>query len=314
MKKPKIYSFKMLAKDTLEKTNMPLTVEEMWEQAKICVFDKRINTSGKTPWRTLGAQLYVEIRDNPDSEFIQVSKRPVKFSLKKQGDQKPEQKEELPASEHNDNFLERDLHPLLTSFVYGDSHFKCYTKTIYHEKSNKDKKGKNKWLHPDIVGVYFPFDDYSESTLNIIKSFNENSIKLFSFEMKITIDMPHLREYFFQAVSNSSWANEGYLVALRYSEDSDFIDEMRRLNNAFGIGFIKLNAEDVAQSEILLPARENKSNDWEMINRLVEENPDFKTFIDWITEDYQVKKVKSQYDDIISPERMQEYVTEHGIT
>lgn len=31
MKKPKIYSFKMLAKDTLEKTNMPLTVEEMWE-------------------------------------------------------------------------------------------------------------------------------------------------------------------------------------------------------------------------------------------------------------------------------------------
>ena len=47
MKKPKTYSFKMLAKDTLEKTNMPLTVEEMWEQAKICGFDKRINTSGK---------------------------------------------------------------------------------------------------------------------------------------------------------------------------------------------------------------------------------------------------------------------------
>ena len=178
----------------------------------------------------------------------------------------------------------------------------------------KTKKARTNGCTPDIVGVYFPFDDYSESTLNIIKSFNENSIKLFSFEMKITIDMPHLREYFFQAVSNSSWANEGYLVALRYSEDSDFIDEMRRLNNAFGIGFIKLNAEDVAQSEILLPARENKSNDWEMINRLVEENPDFKTFIDWITEDYQVKKVKSQYDDIISPERMQEYVTEHGIT
>ena len=102
-------------------------------------------------------------------------------------------------------------------------------------------------------------------------------------------------------------------MALRYSEDSEFIDEMRRLNNAFGIGFIKLNADDVAQSEILLPARENKSNDWEMINRLVEENPDFKAFIDWITEDYQVKKVKSKYDDIFSPEKMQEYVIEHGI-
>lgn len=125
--------------------------------------------------------------------------------------------------------------------------------------------------------------------------------------------MLHLREYFFQAVSNSSWANEGYLVALKYSDDSEFRDEMRRLNNAFGIGFIKLNAEDVAQSEILLPAKENKSNDWEMIDRLVEENPDFKTFIDWITEDYQVKKVKSRYDEVFSPEKMKEYVVKHKI-
>lgn len=313
MKKQNTYSFKMLAKDVLEKTMTPLTVEEIWDQAKVYGFDNRIETSGKTPWKTLGAQLYVDIRDNPNSDFIQVSKRPVKFSLKQQGSQSVEPKEVSVAVEQNEKFLERDLHPLLTSFVYSDSHFKCYTKTIYHEKSSKDKKGKNKWLHPDIVGVYFPFDDYSESTLNIIKSFNENSIRLFSFEMKISIDMTHLREYFFQAVSNSSWANEGYLVALKYSEDSVFIDEMRRLNNAFGIGFIKLNAEDVAQSEILLPARENKSNDWEMINRLVEENPDFKSFIDWITEDYQLKKVKSKYDDILSPERMQEYIIAHGI-
>ena len=131
--------------------------------------------------------------------------------------------------------------------------------------------------------------------------------------MKINIDMSHLREYFFQAVSNSSWANEGYLVALKYSDDSEFRDEMRRLNNAFGIGFIKLNAEDVAQSEILLPAKENKSNDWEMIDRLVEENPDLKTFIDWITEDYQVKKVKSDYDEVFSPEEMQNYVIKHKI-
>lgn len=313
MKKQNTYSFKMLAKDVLEKTMTPLTVEEIWDQAKAYGFDNRIETSGKTPWKTLGAQLYVDIRDNPNSDFIQASKRPVKFSLKQQGSQSVEPKEVSVVVEQNEKFLERDLHPLLTSFVYSDSHFKCYTKTIYHEKSSKDKKGKNKWLHPDIVGVYFPFDDYSESTLNIIKSFNENSIRLFSFEMKISIDMTHLREYFFQAVSNSSWANEGYLVALKYSEDSVFIDEMRRLNNAFGIGFIKLNAEDVAQSEILLPARENKSNDWEMINRLVEENPDFKSFIDWITEDYQLKKVKSKYDDILSPERMQEYIIAHGI-
>lgn len=314
MKKPKTYSFKMLAKDTLQKSNIPLTVEEIWEKSKMYGFQDKLNSCGKTPWRTLGAQLYVEIRDNPDSDFIQVSKRPVKFALKQHPTSVITNNNVVSnVAEQTENYYERDLHPLLTSFVNGDSHFKCYTKTIYHEKSTKDKKGKNKWLHPDIVGVYFPFDDYSESTLNIIKSFSENSIKLFSFEMKINIDMSHLREYFFQAVSNSSWANEGYLVALKYSDDSEFRDEMRRLNNAFGIGFIKLNAEDVAQSEILLPAKENKSNDWEMIDRLVEENPDFKTFIDWITEDYQVKKVKSDYDEVFSPEKMQDYVIKHKI-
>jgi len=32
--------------------------------------DKKIVTEGKTPWNSLGAQLYVDIRDNPDSFSI----------------------------------------------------------------------------------------------------------------------------------------------------------------------------------------------------------------------------------------------------
>lgn len=58
------------------------------------------------------------------------------------------------------SFIERDLHPLLVKFLYSNPHFKCYAKTIYHETSTKKTKGYNQWLHPDIVGIYFPFKDY----------------------------------------------------------------------------------------------------------------------------------------------------------
>jgi hypothetical protein len=93
--------------------------------------------------------------------------------------------------------------------------------------------------------------------------------------MKIGITISNLRECFFQAVSNSSWAHEGYLVALNYDEDEELLSEMRRLSAAFGIGFIKLNPQNIEQSEMIIPAKPKDSVDWETINRLVEENSDF---------------------------------------
>ncbi len=38
--------------------------------------DKILSTSGKTPWQTLGARLFCEVRDNPNSKFTKVGKRP----------------------------------------------------------------------------------------------------------------------------------------------------------------------------------------------------------------------------------------------
>lgn len=307
----KKYTFKQLSEDTLRVAKVPLTSEEIWEKSKEYGFQDRLDSSGKTPWKTIEARLYVDMRDNPDSVFVQCQNHPTKFTLKDMVINVDPHTKKLSQYEHH--YHERDLHPLLTAYVSGDSHFRCYTKTIYHEKSSNDKKGKNKWLHPDIVGVYFPFSDYHSSTLRTIESFNDNALRLFSFEMKIKIDMAHIREYFFQAVSNSSWANEGYLVALKYDEDAELLNEMCRLNNSFGIGFIRLNAENVEQSEILLPSKINPMLDWETINRLAEENPDFLSFIDSINEDNQVKKVKSSYDTVFDADAMQDYIIEHGI-
>ena len=211
------------------------------------------------------------------------------------------------------NFNERDLHPLLVKYVKENPHFHCYTKTIYQENSVRKVKGANEWLHPDLVGVYFPFGDYSKETTKLQSAMNVNSIKLFSFEMKKHLDYGNLRQCFFQAVSNSSWANEGYLVCLKINNESEFKNELQRLSNAFGIGIIKLNAEDINDSEIVCTARYNENIDWDTLNRLAEDSPDFQKFISDLTEDIALGKVKSNYDKVISNEKYESYLKEKKI-
>ncbi len=80
------------------------------------------------------------------------------------------------------------------------------------------------------------------------------------------------------------------------------LDELRRLNNAFGIGVIRLDAEHFMQSEILFSAKEKESLDWETINRLVDDNRDFKNFLKDLMEDIKIGKVKSRYDEVYEDE------------
>lgn len=308
------YNFLDLAKDVLEHENIPLSVEEIWEVGNKNALLEKLSSSGKTPIRTLSARLYVDIKNNANSIFTQVSKRPAKFFLKNQTAGLQEYEAQQEQNGIKLKYSERDLHILLSSFVNADEHFKCSTKTIYHENSKREKSGKNKWLHPDIVGVHFPFESYTENTLKLFDILKVNPYKLYSFEMKIDINLSNLREYYFQAVSNSSWAHEGYLVALHIADDPELIDEIRRLNNAFGIGVIRLDAEHFMQSEILFSAKEKESLDWDTINRLVDSNPDFKKFLDDLMEDIKIGKVKSKYDDVfLEEEQMYQYAVKNGI-
>lgn len=309
-------TFVELAEKTLEKAEKPLSPNEIWDLAKEFGIADKFHTEGKTPWASIGARIYTDIRDNENSSFIQISKRPSKFFLKKLVTDEMKLKQEVEKDiekkekdiERSSTFNERDLHPLLVKFVNSDTHFKSFSKTVFHEKSTKNKKGYNEWLHPDVVGIYFPFNEYEKEVQDVQKVFSASSFKLYSFEIKIAITFASLRKDYFQAISNSSWANEGYLVALRISDDSSLFDEMRRLNNAFGIGIIKLNSEDINQSEILFPAKENTTVDWDTINRLAEENTDFKEFISDITEDIKLGKVKSNYDKILNDEDLEKLI------
>lgn len=315
----KKYTFIDLSVEILSQYNVPMSPDEIWQKAIEIGLDKKIGTTGKTPFATIGARLYTDIKVNgEDSMFFQVTKRPARFVLRNSNIENREIKSVIEnkqkcEEENYTKFNERDLHPLLAKYVYANQHFKCYVKTIFHEKSHKKSKGVNEWLHPDLVGVYFPFGDYNKETTDLQKALNVNSIRLFSFEMKKELNYSNLRECFFQAVSNSSWANEGFLVSLKIDEDPSFRNEIQRLSNSFGIGIIKLNSANIYESEIICTAQSRDFIDWDTLDRLAEDSPDFKTFISDIKEDLTVGKVKSNYDEIKSDEDYDGYVKKKGI-
>ena len=239
-----------IIEETLKKVKKPLSSKEIWDNANDLGITKDFESTGKTPWATIGAYLYTDIsRAGDNSKFVQTSERPAEFFLREminevdlQEAEEEKLKEEIKLDKRKKSFNERDLHSLLVAFASADTHFRANLKTIFHENSKKAKKGMNEWLHPDMVGVYFPYKEFTTETLDIQRQLAISSVKIFSFEIKIKLNFSNLREYYFQAVSNSSWANEGYLVTLNIEDDSTLLDEIRRLNNAFGIGIIKLNA------------------------------------------------------------------------
>ena len=291
-------TFLELARKVLKEEEIPLTVEEIWETAQKKRYDTLVATKGKTPWRTIGAQIYVDMRDNDNSLFIKINSKPRKFFLNELESEEvlkeiKEREEKVVEGLKKTKYSERDLHPLLTYYAY--TYMSVYTKTIKHERSRR--KTYAQWLHPDLVGVYFPIDDWTTEVLDFGMVVGSKLVKLYSFELKKELTFSNIRESFFQAVSNSSWANEGYLVAPKIAQDDEFRFELKRLSTSFGIGIIKVDIEDPDSSEILFPAKFKTELDWDTINKLASENADFREFITRIKNDISSKEVrKEKYD------------------
>jgi len=181
-----------------------------------------------------------------------------------------------------------------------------YTKTIYHESSTK--RQFSEWLHPDMVGVIFPLGRWEDVIIDLSREIKETGIKLFSFELKKSLNFTNLRESYFQAVSNSSWAHAGLLVAAEIDEDEEFLQELQRLVNAFGIGIIKLEVDDPDTSRILFQPRERDTLDLETMNKLASLNPDFKKFLENVKIDFSSKRIhQTEYDTIVEIERLLRY-------
>ncbi|MBH0253048.1 hypothetical protein I6580_04205 [Helicobacter pylori] len=328
-------TYRELGKKVLEQAEKPLSKEEIFEKACEMGLDKECN-DGKILLHSLGSGLGERDISNDKKQFYVANKkgktffywlksREREFPPQKNPDAKEEDDEQSECSGTAEKQKissyeekEKNLHELLVKFLNEDPNFNLQCKTIYHEKCKKDKKGKGEWNYPDIVGVYFPQNDrhknYKIETLEFLHHTGQNSYKLFSFELKVRINFSNLKESYFQAVSNSSWANEGYLVV--FNIDDEVLNELRRLNQSFGIGVIKLESE-ISNSKILLPAKEREI-DMQTLNMLIDDSPeDFKPFIKDIN-----KQIKAGFDThvkvagldpALDDEAMQKHIKDKGI-
>jgi hypothetical protein len=132
--------------------------------------------------------------------------------------------------------------------------------------------------------------DWDRDLRDCVGEMTAPKARLWSFEVKKLLNRSNTREAYFQAVSNSSWAHYGYLVAGRI-EGPDTLKELRMLYGLHGIGVIQLNVEDIAKSEVVIPARFRTEVDWSTANRLCEENTDFRQFIKLVRQFHQTGEV-----------------------
>jgi hypothetical protein len=184
---------------------------------------------------------------------------------------------------------ESTLYPILNQYL---RHIGIRSKRINEKKSKNSKgAGGNKWLHPDLVGLKIKDEKFSRDIKECLNNFSYNRVEMLSYEVKKTISLGDVRESFFQAVSNSSWANVGYLVATEIKCDRTF-EELSILSALHGIGFILLDKENPKESKILLPALHKENVDWRTINRILEENSDFKEYVVNIKEYFQTNRIR----------------------
>ncbi|MFT5660672.1 MAG: hypothetical protein ACI9TV_001314 [Sulfurimonas sp.] len=238
-------------------------------------FDK-----GKTPEATISAQLGSFIR-NDDSRIRRVKGTGNYYlyylskyeqSISNLIDTSSEVvKEEKKVKK---TYYERDLHKLLSSYLKNKN---VYSKTILHEESKNTKDEHQKWIHPDMIGIEFL---HLTSKVNnaFMKILNKaDTFKITSYEIKREINTDYeLKKYYFQAVSNSSWANYGYLAAHEIS--NSLKDEMERLNQSFGIGIIELKSNPY-ESKILFQSK-FKELDFKTIDKLCRVNKKYESFIE----------------------------------
>jgi hypothetical protein len=293
-------TFTQLAYKVLSETKTALSGEEIWNYAIEKNYVSILNSAGKTPKATLGARLYSSAKEE-NGFVIATNDSPKRFYLREM--EKNVDLNKIVIAKHisvKKNYLEKDLHPLLVYFA--KFYLNVYCKTINHSKSSKKEFGE--WLHPDIVGCCFPIGSWSTNTIELSQALGVMNIRLYSFELKRELNFTNLREAFFQAVSNSSWAHEGYLCAAEISEDADFLFEIKRLSNSFGIGLIHLDTTDPDSSRIIYPAKSKDTLDWESMNKLCI-NTDFQEFLKRIKNDLTINEIhKAQYDKVLSTEEL----------
>jgi hypothetical protein len=148
-------SFLDLAERVLKEEDRPIGFEELWEIIAKKGYDKLTGrTIGKTPERSLGAMLYLDIKNNPDSIFVKYGKRPPKFFLKGKIEVSAGTKEQPPAvtpsplteiKEENDRSIyESEWGYLISRYIY--EHVKGFHGIYKYISMSKELRTRNNEL------------------------------------------------------------------------------------------------------------------------------------------------------------------------
>lgn len=304
-----------IIQSVLEAIKEPIKVTEIYDKAKELFEEGKIENmfdcGGETPHQSVSAYIYTALNKGEELPFFKVQEKPVLIALKSAAKEPVLSAEKISAPSvkiaHNKIVHERDLHPFLTYMAFYNENLKCYTKTIFHEESLKSPKGMDRWLYPDMVGVRFLHAEWSnENLIAFSKKFDTLPIKLVSFELKKEISVNNCRECYFQAISNSSWANEGYLVGRHIdTHNSKLMDLLKRLHASFGIGVIDLRIDE-DKSAILLNAKYKEKIDYTMAQELSDKNKKFSDFLKSVV-DYDPAhsyRYKDEFDEVKKKEEL----------
>ncbi|MGL2754279.1 HrgA protein [Helicobacter pylori] len=299
-----------IVQSVLEIIKEPIKVTEIYDKAKE-LFEKGEITNmfdhrGNTPHQSVSAFIYTALNKGEELPFLKTQEKPVLIALKSAAKEPVLNAEKISAPSVKIAH-ERDLHPFLTYMAIHNENLKCYTKTIFHEESVKSPKGMDRWLYPDMVGVRFLHAELSnENLIAFSKKFDTLPVKLVSFELKKEISVNNCRECYFQAISNSSWANEGYLVGRHIdTHNPQLMDLLKRLHASFGIGVIDLRTDE-DKSAILLNAKYKEKIDYTVALELSDKNPKFSGFLK-IVVDYDPdfpNRYKDEFDEVKKKEEL----------
>ncbi|GAA8834923.1 COG2958 family protein [Helicobacter pylori] len=299
-----------IIQSVLEIIKEPIKVTEIYHKAKE-LFEKgeienMFDYGGNTPDQSVSATIYTALSKGEKLPFKKVQEKPTLIALKSAMNE-PVLNTQKPSAPSVKIVHERDLHPFLTYMAINNENLKCYTKTIFHEESSKSIKGTDRWLYPDMVGVRFLHAELSnENLIAFSKKFDTLPVKLVSFELKKEISVNNCRECYFQAISNSSWANEGYLVGHHIdTHNPKLMDLLKRLHASFGIGVIDLRTDE-DKSAILLNAKYKEKIDYTMTQELSDKNPKFSGFLKSVV-DYDPdfpNRYKDEFDEVKKKEEL----------
>ncbi|GAA8483871.1 COG2958 family protein [Helicobacter pylori] len=299
-----------IVQSVLEAIKEPIKVTEIYDKAKELFSEGKIENmfdcGGNTPHQSVSAFIYTALNKGEELPFFKVQEKPALIALKGAAKELVLNTEK-PSAPSVKIAHERDLHQFLTYMAINNENLKCYTKTIFHEESSKSIKGMDRWLYPDMVGVRFLHAELSnENLIAFSKKFDTLPVKLVSFELKREISVHNCRECYFQAISNSSWANEGYLVGRHIdTHNPQLMDLLKRLHASFGIGVIDLRTDE-DKSAILLNAKYKEKIDYTVALELSEKNEEFSGFLKSVV-DYDPNnqhRYKDEFDGIKKKEEL----------